>query len=228
MTTHFQHTTRGLIIVGQPTFEEFQEWWECQETHDDLMPFVLGDALLWGFATYGEMTSQVYRVGNNPTGHFAIGTLRNYKRVAKAWPQARRVYNLRWSHYDVTAGLDVELQDDLMSLAVAKNLSRDALRDLKFEMGIKDNAPSYPQDATFEAEQQAYQAGKERDEANDRADKAERRMKEIEARVLPPPTTGPDLTDLDWTHLLQVKDTLIDNGYTSVTVWSNGDITWHR
>lgn len=227
MTTHFQHTTRGLVITGNPTFEEFQEWWECLETQDDLMPFVLGDALLWGFATYGEMTSQVYRVGNNPSGHFSIGTLRNYKRVAKAWIQERRVYNLSWSHYDVTAGLDVELQDDLMSLAIAKNLSRDALRDLKYEMGIKDNAPSYPQDATFEAEQRNHNTEKERDEAL--AEIAQLRTQPpAESSLLPLPSTGPDLTELDWTGLLQIKDILIDNDISAVTIHSNGDITWHK
>lgn len=111
------------------------------------------------------------------------------------------------------------------------------LKYKEFEQWLRDKSlvensqPSY-QDQLFVAQQEAYNSEVKRQEAETRADKAERKLNQstqlAESPILPPPTTGPDLTDLDWTHLLQVKDTLIDNGYTSVTVWSNGDITWHR
>ena len=126
----FQFEPTGLIISGQPTYDDWQAIWYYLKSRDIAMPWIVGDLLNFGEAAYGESIWQVvseedYRL----VGHFKPGTLRNYKYVAKCWPRERRVYDMAWSAYQATAKLSPDLQDLIMAQAESNGHGRNAVRD---------------------------------------------------------------------------------------------------
>ncbi len=126
----FQFSTTGLIVSGQPTYDDWEAIWYYLKSRDVAMPWIIGDLLNFGEAAYGESIWQVTSEDDQRlVGHFKPGTLRNYKYVANRWPRERRIYDLAWSAYQATAALSPDKQDYIMSQAESSGQGRNAVRD---------------------------------------------------------------------------------------------------
>lgn len=85
----------------------FDRWCEILETLqaiDRSVKWALGDALLYGEATYGEDASQAYpdAFSGSP---YAESTLRAAAWVAERFPRGTRVPGVTWTHHRVVADL---------------------------------------------------------------------------------------------------------------------------
>lgn len=147
-------------------------------------------------------------------------TLETWAYVERNVPPEARVVGLSLEFHRLVAGLKAPTVQKLY----LRFCRLYGLRHSQFEQWLKNRVPvetSQPKyhDKLFEAQVENHELEIKYQEA----------LSEItRLKSQPPPSTGPDLSDLDWTHLLQVKDTLIDNGYQSVTIHANGDVTWHK
>ena len=126
----FQFSTTGLIVSGQPTYDDWEAIWYYLKSRDVAMPWIIGDLLNFGEAAYGESIWQVTSEDDQRlVGHFKPGTLRNYKYVANRWPRERRIYDMAWSAYQAAASRSPEEQDYIMSQAESNGQGRNAVRD---------------------------------------------------------------------------------------------------
>lgn len=168
-------------------------------------------------------------------------TIQQYAYVERHIPYEARVGGLSiWLHRPVAKVEYSGVQQNYLEACKEKGWNVGEFETFLKSQGEQVEEHHYQSDKKFEDDKRQY------DMANDLAD-AKRQLEETRAEldeaksklestpkpaaespILPPPSPGPDLTDLDWNGILQVKDTLIDYGYSSVTVHSNGDVTWHR
>lgn len=105
---YFELEPTGLIIAGQPTFDEWAQAGEVLKYIEGSVHWWLGDWLNYGENAYSEMYSQVM----DETG-YSYQTLRDDKWVAKTFELSRRRDNLSWSHYREVAGLESDKAEEL-------------------------------------------------------------------------------------------------------------------
>lgn len=121
----FQFTQTGLIVQGQPTFEQCEAMINKLHVVKDAVQMWLGDLLNYMEGRWGESYAQVVDGLD-----YAEGSLGNYQRVARQVPPPLRNENLRYNHYAAVAPLPKEKQVYWLEKAVKENLSARTLRKL--------------------------------------------------------------------------------------------------
>lgn len=117
-------TQVGLLITGEPTWDEYQEEWYKWELFHRLSAFALGDLLAYGERKWGETYAQVAA-----RTHLSVDYLRNVKYVCSNVPIDVRVPGLSFSHHQVVASIrDKEVQRAWLEYAWENELNRDELR----------------------------------------------------------------------------------------------------
>jgi len=113
----------GLVIAGDPSYEEWEDCGHFLRQAEKAVQFWIGDWLNYGDKKYGEMYSQAVDETD-----YAEGSLRNAKWVASQVELSRRRDNLSYSHHAEVAALPPEKQDYWLSEAEEKGLTRSDLR----------------------------------------------------------------------------------------------------
>lgn len=152
----FKLDQRGLIAIGNPTFEE---WLECGKFINHSSESVLlwiGDWLNYGEFKWGETYRQATSMYD-----FDITTMRNAKWISYKIPPERRRKGLSFNHYNIVAGLDEEEQDKYLDRAVKEKISVHNFRQLvRKEEGEKQATKkvSLRKDTLLQNEQDNLQA----------------------------------------------------------------------
>lgn len=110
----FRATPTGLILIGQPTIEEWEMYGRGLKAVEQSIHWLLGDWMLYGMEHYGEAFAQALEI----TG-FTIGTLRTDKWVAKDVPPSRRREALTFNHHREVAPLTPKEQVEWLDKAEA-------------------------------------------------------------------------------------------------------------
>lgn len=119
----FQLQRNGLVVSGEPTFEEWQTAGEFLRQCEGAVHWWIGDWLNYGERRYGEMYAQAIEA----TG-YNYGTLANDKWVASQIEFSRRRENLPFSHHAEVAPLSPKEQDEFLAIAETEQLSSRDLR----------------------------------------------------------------------------------------------------
>ena len=90
----FKITPTGLIIGGNPSYEEWCDFYERLKKYDGAIQWTLGDLLNEGEKRYGETYAQAIEETNGQYQQLA-----NYKWVAGRIEFSVRTENLTWSHH---------------------------------------------------------------------------------------------------------------------------------
>ena len=117
----FEQRTVGLVIRGEPTFEEWSAFGSRLGTLHAVMPFWVGDWYLMA-DRFGEVASQAFG------DHYHHQTLQTYGRVCKAIPFDRRRESLSFEHHRAVYKLEVAEQEELFDLAEHSGWGRETLR----------------------------------------------------------------------------------------------------
>lgn len=120
---HFQFDKMGIEIIGNPSFEEWEQCGTVLGRVEKAVHWWIGDWLNWGEQTWGEMYAQAM----DETG-FDYSTIRNDKWVSSQIELSRRRDNLSWSHHQEIAALEPGEQDRLLEQAEANGWTRQELR----------------------------------------------------------------------------------------------------
>lgn len=112
---HFKITRNGLLVVGDPSFEDFDALGETLRTLDKATEFAIGDYFLEVERRLGEAASQLldHRAWSEETK-------RNYRWISEKIPQAiRRLDVLTISHHQKVARLPPAQQEKWLKRAAA-------------------------------------------------------------------------------------------------------------
>jgi hypothetical protein len=226
MTTHFQYTTRGLIVTGNPTIEDWLAEFGALKTNAKGMYRKIGDMLTWGELTYGDLSHQVNDSDDCDDPIFNPGTLYNAKWVSSRWwPVDRRIYDLPWSYYQETSALKPEQQDLVMAMAEAKKWNRDQIRleVAKYQQfnGKRDYKPLRPDDIIFD-QQQRLQALQEQIDQKSHAALDSQSPAESPITYGGTLPDGSTLTEWEQDQIRAIGDVAKNNGWLSVTVFEDG------
>lgn len=219
---HFNLVENGLIVTGQPSYDEWQTAFYWLKRIDRAAPWIIGDLLAYGEMAYSEMYAQVFDPDEDDEDntHFKKGTLYQYKFVAKRWPISIRIKELPWSYHQVTASLSIEQRISLMQHCLENGIKRPELADNVKELnnGKHPNPPTRPADRQFELETENH--------------RLQQRVTELEQAVIMPElgeTIPPDDLPTYATRALgDLENALIEFNYSSVTVYQDGSVTWHK
>lgn len=133
----FNFSNSGLIIEGQPTFEQWHEAGKWLKYVEGAIQWWIGDWLNYGETRWGEMYTQALEETD-----YAKGTLRNQKYIADKIPPSRRNDKLHYSHHIEVASLEPEQQIEMLDLAEQECLTARQLRQkvkaLKMQNGNND------------------------------------------------------------------------------------------
>lgn len=246
----FEVVERGLVIDEPLSFEEYQCIWRTLEQFDYSLPWLIGDLLGYGELTYGEMYSQILgsETGEyNETCHFKPGTLRDYKYVANRFPVSSRLYALPWSYYQTVAGLEHSQAMALLQHCEEHGLKRAELRQQARELhnGKSNLLPATRDDINHELTVDNHRKNK-------RIEQLEAELAEMQQAVIMPDYTNlqrenealkqriieleipqkyddpPILTTIVAQAQSSIEYFLNDHGYSSMTIYQNGDVKWIR
>lgn len=220
----FQFCDLGLAAIWQnPSFEEWAFTWNKLKRVDRIMPWAIGDLLVYGEDAYGEMVSQELDA-NEPDEHsrFSPGVIGQYRYVSRQWPRLSRL-NLPWSYHQATAHLPMEQRLALMQRCLDEGIKRAELRKLAYKQngGKSPNPPTQTQDTVTELIQDNYEKDK--------------KIIELETRLAQMQSTqsaiGFTLADNDLPPvIIQAKADLqqyLDvTGYSAVTIMATGEVRW--
>lgn len=111
----FEITSTGLIVHGQPTFEQFGECWLAARQMSRHLSIIVADLLIYGFMTYGEPMAQLLD-SEDDSPIFTYGTLRNLKYTFERFPPSRRrdINKIPVSFYQELAPLDEHEQERIL------------------------------------------------------------------------------------------------------------------
>lgn len=121
----FQFTATGLVVQGQPTFEQCETMINRLHIVKDAVQMWLGDLLNYMEERWGEAYAQVVDGLD-----YAEGSLNNYQRVARQVPPPLRNEALTYNHYAAVAPLPQEKQAYWLNRAAEEKLSTRSLRKL--------------------------------------------------------------------------------------------------
>lgn len=116
-------TPTGLLINGNPSFEEWAQFGRQASLAERAIHWAVGDWLNYGEARWGEMYAQAM----DETG-FEYSTLSTDKWLAGRIEFCRRRQNLSWGHHAEVGALDPDEQEDWLDYAEAEGLSVHELR----------------------------------------------------------------------------------------------------
>jgi N6-adenosine-specific RNA methylase IME4 len=102
----FLLTRVGLIVDGEPTWEEWQKLYDSLQDVEDVSNWAIGDAEAHTRPQYGEAAEQL--TANWPEHEYP--RIRNARWVAEKVELATRVANLSWSHHRAVSKLPAEEQ----------------------------------------------------------------------------------------------------------------------
>lgn len=211
----------------------------------DLLGYYLsvrGDEMRWHVGSYCAMYSHYYpEIYKIKAQQFFIKpqTVEVWATVCRRIPFEIRTPKLSiWFHKLVSPIDDQDIQAKYLAHCLENNMK---YRDFEEWVYKQRNLPIPP---THEDRQFQQQINEHKElnhltelykEMSLRLSETETENKRLKKQVensqpvqSPKISNPPELTELDWNGLLQVKDTLINNGYQSVTIHANGDITWHK
>jgi len=120
----FIATESGLIVKGQPTFDEWMTYGKNLHRVNRALQMVIGDWLNEGEARFGERYSQATTMWPD----MQLETLRNWKWVASRVGTSLRNDTLHYSHYAVVAPLPEPEQAEWLTKAAKKKLTSKELR----------------------------------------------------------------------------------------------------
>jgi hypothetical protein len=122
-TPNVSLTSVGLTFTGPLAYEAWLNLVQTLSTLDTAVQFAIGDALVYGEATYGEKYSQAMDL----TG-MAYQTLANCVWVSKHVPVQNRIQGLSWTHHRAVAGLPQDEQVDALQWAIEHEASASSLQ----------------------------------------------------------------------------------------------------
>jgi len=130
----FSFLPTGLVVIGNPTFEEWEQCGKLLAHIQKRVHWWIGDWLNYGECTYGEMYAQAL----DETG-YSYSTLATDKWVTDKIEPSRRRENLRFSHHREVAGLPAPEQDKWLNKAEKENLGpKDLRREIRRERMQED------------------------------------------------------------------------------------------
>lgn len=122
-TPNVSLTSVGLTFTGPLAYDAWLNLVQTLSTLDTAVQFAIGDALVYGEATYGEKYSQAMDL----TG-MAYQTLANCVWVSKHVPVHNRIQGLSWTHHRAVAGLPPDEQVDALQWAIEHEASASTLQ----------------------------------------------------------------------------------------------------
>jgi len=128
----FQATASGLIITGDPIYEQWAAYGQgVLMRAQDALDWNFADWLIWGESHYPDIYTQAIDL----TGR-SYGYVRNIKSVGKAIPPSRRPDNMPLSIAAAVVSIEnIEKQDELLQKASSEGwtraILRQAVRDLR-------------------------------------------------------------------------------------------------
>jgi adenine-specific DNA-methyltransferase len=132
----FKLQKTGLMPIGNPTFEQWQECGQFIQKASGAVQLWLGDWLNYGEHKWGEKYAQAIE----DTG-LEYGSLRNAAYVAKQIDLSRRRDNLPFSHHQEVASLEPDKQTEVLDWAEEENATvrevRQKVRDVKRDSQLK-------------------------------------------------------------------------------------------
>lgn len=118
---HFDKT--GLSVIGDPSFEEWQNCGEFLKRAEKSVQFWIGDWLNYGEKKYGETYTQALEITD-----YEEGTLQNAKWVSSKVESSRRRELLSFSIHQEVAPLPPDEQEYWLEKAEVEGLSKNDLR----------------------------------------------------------------------------------------------------
>jgi hypothetical protein len=129
MDDKFKFLPTGLVVNGNPTFEEWEQCGKLLAHIQKRVHWWIGDWLNYGEHTYGEKYAQAL----DETG-YSYSTLATDKWVTGKIETSRRRENLRFSHHREVASLPAPEQDKWLNKAEKENLGpKDLRREIRRE-----------------------------------------------------------------------------------------------
>ncbi len=125
VATHgpFELTKTGVIVAGEPTFEEWEAAFTWAQQVEKASPFWVGDLIEYGEHRYGEKYAQALDLTTA-----SYGTLANAAYVARNVQISRRRENLPFAMHQEVAPLPAAEQDVWLDKCEAEGLSQKQLR----------------------------------------------------------------------------------------------------
>jgi len=120
----FVMTTTGLVINGDPSFQEWEHCGRQLRLAEKAIHWAIGDWLNYGEGRWGEMYAQAMDETD-----YSYQTLRVDKWLSDRIKLLRRRNNLSWSHHREVAALEPREQDYWLDVAESENLTRSELRE---------------------------------------------------------------------------------------------------
>lgn len=108
----FHFSSKGLIVDGAPTYEEWEGCGEVLSRADKMVHWWIGDWVNYGENRWGEKYAQAL-----DETKFDYQTLRDDAWVARQFDLSRRRDNLSFSHHREVAALPITKQDELLAKA---------------------------------------------------------------------------------------------------------------
>jgi N6-adenosine-specific RNA methylase IME4 len=121
----FSLTRTGLVVTGEPTYEEWQRCGEFLNRVGASVQWLIGDWLNYGERRWGETYTQAVEM----TG-LDISTLQKVKWVSSVIESCRRRQELSFAHHHEAASLPPAEADALLTRAEADGLSTREVRAL--------------------------------------------------------------------------------------------------
>lgn len=120
----FLFSPSGLVMEGNPTFNQWQNCGEFIKKCHKATHFWIGDWLNFGEQKYGEMYAQALSETN-----YSYDTLVLDKYVSKNVPFLRRRSNLTFEHHKEVASLSPSDQEKLLAEAEKEKMDRNTFRN---------------------------------------------------------------------------------------------------
>lgn len=118
-------TPTGLAFTGDLPFDQWEVLLNRLYTMNGAIQWMLGDALNYGNARYGEKYSQALE-----STKLTYSALANFSWVARSVPPENRNANLSWTHHRIVSKLDLEEQKKVLDEAERKGWSVDTLTEV--------------------------------------------------------------------------------------------------
>ena len=111
---HFTITPHGLVVTGQPTYDDCDGLWQALRTINKTLQFAIGDAAKYIRQRFSDKADQII---SDTTG-WTFDTIRTYEWTAdKIAPERRRMDVLDYSHHQVAAQLSPPEQTEWLARA---------------------------------------------------------------------------------------------------------------
>lgn len=136
----FVVTRVGLVLEREPTWEEWERFYDAIEAIEDASNWCIGDAEAFTRPKYGEAAEQL--TANWP--EYQYDKIRNDRWVSEKVEFATRVANLSWTHHREVARLEPPEQRHWLALAIANNWDSRELRQKIREANPPGKPPQIP------------------------------------------------------------------------------------